>query len=152
MLIQGYEACNQEFLRAEEVSWNKGTSINIELQHQKEKQRREKISVFFYLETLKNFILNEKFCTQKTTIRAFFLQIRALFSNFRKRAGETSPPPHLQLRAWMYLILFFQKRIQNQFLRHVLRMILTKNIFDVTLYQLFLYILSKTMFIFELRC
>ena len=31
-------------------------------------------------------------------------------------------------------------------------MILTKNIFDVTLYQLFLYILSKTVFIFELRC
>ena len=28
-----------------------------------------------------------------TTIRAFFLQIRALFSNFRKRAGETFPPP-----------------------------------------------------------
>ena len=27
-----------------------------------------------------------------TTIRAFFLQIRALFSNFRKKAGETSPP------------------------------------------------------------
>ena len=28
-----------------------------------------------------------------TTIKAFFPQIRALFSNFRKRAGETSPPP-----------------------------------------------------------
>ena len=26
-----------------------------------------------------------------TTIRAFFLQIRALFSNFRERAVETSP-------------------------------------------------------------
>ena len=30
-----------------------------------------------------------------TTIRAFFLQIRAHFSNFSKRAGETSPPPPL---------------------------------------------------------
>ena len=28
-----------------------------------------------------------------TTSRAFFLQIRILFSNFQKRAGETSPPP-----------------------------------------------------------
>ena len=28
-----------------------------------------------------------------TTIRAFFLQIRTLFHNFWKRAGETSPPP-----------------------------------------------------------
>ena len=28
-----------------------------------------------------------------TTIRAFFLQIRALFSNFQKREGETSPLP-----------------------------------------------------------
>ena len=28
-----------------------------------------------------------------TTIRAFFLEIRALFSTFRKRAGETSPLP-----------------------------------------------------------
>ena len=28
-----------------------------------------------------------------TTIRAFFLQIRALFSNFQKRAGEISPAP-----------------------------------------------------------
>ena len=28
-----------------------------------------------------------------TTIRAFFLQIGALFSNFEKRAGENSPPP-----------------------------------------------------------
>ena len=36
-----------------------------------------------------------------TTIRAFFLQIRALFSNFRKRAGDTLPPPSspLWLRA-----------------------------------------------------
>ena len=27
-----------------------------------------------------------------TIIRAFFLQIRVIFSNFQKRAGETSPP------------------------------------------------------------
>ena len=46
----------------------------------------------FCLETLKNFILNDKFYLKMTTIRAFFLQIRALFSNFQKRAGEASLP------------------------------------------------------------
>ena len=45
----------------------------------------------FCLETLKNFILNDKFYLKMTTIRAFFLEIRALFSNFQKRAGETPP-------------------------------------------------------------
>ena len=49
--------------------------------------------LFFCLETLKNCILNEKFYPQMTTIRAFCSQIRVLFSNFRKRAGETCPPP-----------------------------------------------------------
>ena len=48
----------------------------------------------FCLETIKNFILNDKFYLKMTTIRAVFLQIRALFSNFQKRAVETSPPPH----------------------------------------------------------
>ena len=46
----------------------------------------------FCLETIKNFILNDKFYLKMTTIRAVFLQIRALFSNFQKRAVETSPP------------------------------------------------------------
>ena len=50
-----------------------------------------KRSLFFCLETLKNRILNEKFYPQMTTIRAFCPQIRAPFSNFRKRAGKTSP-------------------------------------------------------------
>ena len=40
------------------------------------------------------------------TIRVFFLQIRELFSNFRKRAGETSsPPPPLVTRLdWMLVL------------------------------------------------
>ena len=59
----------------------------------------------FCLETLKSFILNDKCYLKMTTIRAFFLQIRALFSNFQKRAGETSPPcpllvMHLVLRSF----------------------------------------------------
>ena len=47
----------------------------------------------FPLETLTNLILNEKLYPYMTTIRAFFLQIRALFSNFQKRAMEIYPPP-----------------------------------------------------------
>ena len=41
-------ACNQEFFRAGEVSENKDTSINIfNLQHTKERPRREKFRIFF---------------------------------------------------------------------------------------------------------
>ena len=50
-----------------------------------------KIIWFFDWKLLKNFILNEKFYLLMTTIRTSFLQIRALFFNFWKRAGETSP-------------------------------------------------------------
>ena len=85
------QARNQEFFR---VSSNQGTFINVHLQHEKEKPRREKYTGF-PLETLKNFILNEKLYPQMTTIRAIFLQIWAFFSNFQKRAGETSPLPPL---------------------------------------------------------
>ena len=75
-----------------------GRGVFLELGHfdkhspwqEKEKPRRLKISGSFAWK-LKNFILNDKFYLKTTTIRAFFLQIRALFSNFQKRAGETSP-------------------------------------------------------------
>ena len=86
------QARNQEFFRAGEFSRNLSLLINIQLQHEKEMPRRKKNLRFFCMETLKNCILNEKFYPQMTTIRAFFPQIRALFSNFRKRAGETFPP------------------------------------------------------------
>ena len=55
------QARNQEFFRAEEFSRNLGTLVNIQLQHEKEMPRGEKISGFFCQETLKNCILNEKF-------------------------------------------------------------------------------------------
>ena len=64
----------------------------------------------FCLETLKNFILNDKFYLKMTTIRAFFLQIRALFSSFQKKVGETSPHPPLVTRL---VITKMQRRIQN---------------------------------------
>ena len=93
------QARNQEVFRAGEFCSNQGISINIHLQREKERPRREKNLPFSRQEAPKNFILNEKFYSQITTIRAFFLQIRALFSSFRNRAGETSPPHPLQLRA-----------------------------------------------------
>ena len=55
-----YRVRNQEFFRAGEFSWNYGTLINIHLQQNKEKLRREK-SPIFCPEILKNCIVNEKF-------------------------------------------------------------------------------------------
>ena len=99
----GFRRVTRNFFRAGECSWNQGTSINIHLQHEIKRPRMEKISGFFRLETLENCILNENFYPQMTTIKAFFPQIRALFSNFRKRARETSPSPSspFYLRAWV---------------------------------------------------
>ena len=51
---------NQEFFRPGKFSWNQGTSINIHLQHEKKGPPGGNFP-FFPLETLKNFILNEKF-------------------------------------------------------------------------------------------
>ena len=73
---------NQEFFRAEEFSWNLGTLINNNVQHEKEILPRNEKSPVFFLETLKNFILIDKFNPQMTKIRAFFPKIKALFSNF----------------------------------------------------------------------
>ena len=80
----------EDFVVGGEFFWNYSTSINIHLQLDKERPRGEKMSGF-HQETLENFILDEKFYLQMTTIRTFFLQIRALFSNFGKKVGETSP-------------------------------------------------------------
>ena len=42
-----YQVHNQEFFRIMEFSWNQGTFIKIQLQHKKEKPRKEKIPNFF---------------------------------------------------------------------------------------------------------
>ena len=47
------QAHNQDFFRAVEFFWNQGISINIHLQHKKEKPRREKSSGFFTWKLLK---------------------------------------------------------------------------------------------------
>ena len=48
------QARNQEFSRAGEFSWNYGTFIKIQLQHEKEKPYREKITNFFAWKLLKS--------------------------------------------------------------------------------------------------
>ena len=48
-LTQDIQARNRESFRAGEFSWNLGTSINIHLQHEKERPHREKISVGFLM-------------------------------------------------------------------------------------------------------
>ena len=58
---------------------------------------------FFRLETLKNCILNENFTHRWPQLGHFFPQIMALFSNFWKRAGETSPPLPPLVTCLMYL-------------------------------------------------
>ena len=79
------------------VFWNQGTSINIHLQHKKERQGKN--FVFIRLETLKKFILNEKFYPQMTTIRTiFFSPNQGTFFQFLQKSRGDRPPP-LQLRA-----------------------------------------------------
>ena len=63
---------------------------------------------FFRLETLKNCILNENFTHRWPQSGHFFPQIRALFSNFWKRAGETYHPPASSYAPVMYKLMFHQ--------------------------------------------
>ena len=77
--------CNQEYFRAEEVFWNKGNTITISSTTHAKKIPYGKILEFFFLDTLKNMILNEKFNPQMKTIRtSFFGELRHFF-NFQKR-------------------------------------------------------------------
>ena len=72
MIEEQQQARNQEPFRTGKFSWNQGTSINILLQHEKERPRREKISDFFAW----------KFQFKWEISRRFFFQIRLLFFNF----------------------------------------------------------------------
>ena len=81
-------ASNQEFFG--------GGGVFLELGHfdhiatTREKKATQKKS-FFTLETLKSCILNETFNPYMTPIGKFFPKIRALFSNFWKRAAKSTP-------------------------------------------------------------
>ena len=50
-----------------------------------------------------------------TTIRAFFLEITALFSNFGKRAGENPPPPPSSYARVLIETSHFEKKILRKF-------------------------------------
>ena len=103
--VSGSQARNQEFFRG----------VFLELKHfnkhshtiQERKAPPGKNLRFFRLESLKNSILNENFTHRWPQSRYFFLQIGALFSNFWKRAGETSSPSHPLVTRLGLIILCF---------------------------------------------
>ena len=70
-----------------------GTLINNDVQHEKERFRREKYPVFLP-EIPKNCILNEKFNPKMTTIRAFFPKI------VEKNKGRPPPLSPLVTHLW----------------------------------------------------
>ena len=79
---------NQEFFRAEEFSWNKGTSINNHLQHEKERLIREK-SPFFPLETLKKLHFKWKISPiDDHNLDVFFPKLEYFFPISKKGQGR----------------------------------------------------------------
>ena len=83
-----------------------------------------------------------------TTIRTFFLQIRALFSNFQKRAGETSPSS-LQLCACSLPFVFSYKNTEFfVILKIELFCYLFKTLIAIKYFQIFnLFQFSDTFFL-----
>ena len=101
------QAHNQEFFMSWEFSWNEGgTSINIHLQDKTEKPHREKISCFFFLETLKKCVLNEKFTHRWPQSGHFFHKLGHFFPIFEKGQGRPPSPTPPPLVSSRYLILF----------------------------------------------
>ena len=105
MLVLTYfmymQARNQEFFRAGDFSLNQDTSINIHLQHKKERPRREKICGFL-AKKLKNFILNEKFYPMDDHNHGIFSPNQGTFFQVLKKGRGDLPPSSLQLRACTY--------------------------------------------------
>ena len=66
-----YWACNQKTFKAEEVSWNLCTSINISSKTQKNGLQGKNLD-FFLLDTVENYISNKTFNPNFDTIRPFF--------------------------------------------------------------------------------
>ena len=82
-----YWACNQKTFKAEEVSWNQCTSINISSKTQK-MACREKIWTFFSQILLKT-TFRTKSLTQTLTQSGLFFLSKGTFFDFQKRVGET---------------------------------------------------------------
>ena len=99
----------QKFFWAGEVSLNKGTSINISFTTHERKTPYEKISEFFLQDTFKTAFQMRNW-THRWTQSVHFSppKIRALYFNFQKRAGETSPHPCRWLHPWRLLLIFYK--------------------------------------------
>ena len=100
------QACNQELFWAEQVSWNRGTSINTSCTIYKRRAPQGKIFLFFSMICLK-LHLKWEFNPQMYTNRAIFSKIRALFVYFQKRQGK---PPTLSLSSCAPKLIYFLKR------------------------------------------
>ena len=100
------QACNQELFWAEQVSWNRGTSINTSCTIYKRRAPQGKIFLFFSMICLK-LHLKWEFNPQMYTNRAIFSKIRALFVYFQKRQGK---PPTLSLSSCAPKLIHFRKR------------------------------------------
>ena len=74
------KACNQEFFRLEEFSWNQGTSVNIS----------STIHENFLLETLKS-TFQMRNSTQDYHNQGIFSKIRTFFPVFEKGQGRPTP-------------------------------------------------------------
>ena len=91
---------NQEFFRAGELSWNQDTFIKNQLQHKKEKPRREKITDFLAWKLLKiAFYMRNS---------GHFSPNQGTFFQFSKKGRGDLPPPRLQLRGSKEALILIQ--------------------------------------------
>ena len=94
---------NHKLFRARNLSWNQGTSISISRKTQEKEDLHGKIWEIFLLDTLiliVNYILNVKFNTKISSMRAFFSKIRINSLDFQNRAGEAFSPTLLICRLY----------------------------------------------------
>ena len=82
------QAPNQKLFVAEQVSWNRGTSINTLNDKQKKSAAVKNLSK---KRSCQKYISNENLTHRCTQTRLFF-KTRALFVYFQKRQGRSSPP------------------------------------------------------------
>ena len=106
------------FFRAGVVSRNEGISINIYLQHTKEKPLKKKILKFFLLDALKTEF-QIRYCTRRWTKSRYFSLKSGHFFQFSKKSGWVldildSPlcAPGNNSRCWKAVELHFLKLLK----------------------------------------
>ena len=103
------QARNQGFFRAGQFSWNQGTLINNDVQHEKERPRREKSPVF----SLGNFL---KLRSEREIYHIDDHNQGTFYQFYEKGRGDL-PLPHpspLQLRPCLDRKPFFSPQIKKQ--------------------------------------